>query len=86
MSDKGWPLEEYPFQILKPIELKKGEPTIGHASSNISQYEEEIERLRKRIKELESKVKPSKKVKIKKLNEKFFEELTKEYRKNKRKP
>ena len=55
MSDKGLPLEEYSFQILKPIILKKGELTIGHISSNVGNnlLEEEIERLKKRIKELE---------------------------------
>jgi len=42
------------FQVLKPIQMKLNEQVIGHASSTISRLEEEIERLRKRIKELEA--------------------------------
>lgn len=45
---------KYEFQVIKPIIHEKGKNVIGHASSNNSQYEEEIERLKKRIKELES--------------------------------
>jgi len=41
------------FEIIKPIVLEKGKDVVGHASSTIGQMEAEIERLRKRIKELE---------------------------------
>jgi len=40
------------FEIIKPIVLEKGKDVVGHAST-IGQMEAEIERLRKRIKELE---------------------------------
>jgi len=53
------------FQVLKPVIVEKGKTVVGHANSDVSRYEEEIERLRNRIKELESKEKP---VKVKKTN------------------
>lgn len=82
MSNNIWPIKSDDFQILNPIQTKKGEMTVGHISSNVSNnlLEEELEWLKKRIKELEKELNSRKKVV--ELNEDdeeedFFEQLNK---------
>lgn len=77
------------FQVIKPIQMKPNEQVVGRASSNVGQLEAEIERLKKRIQELEAEQPIKKKKKVwnnqilKDLDDEFFEQLASENNKRK---